>query len=107
MRFVLVFALLLGVGASGAAAQSFDCAKARLATELAICDSARLSRLDQEMASLYFALPYVVRGEIKGSQRRWLRRRNACGYDRRRIARSYRRRIEILSQFYRETAGGT
>jgi uncharacterized protein len=99
MRVALVVALFLGLGASGAAAQSFDCAKARLATELAICDSARLSRLDQELAALYFALPYVVREEIKGSQRRWLRRRNACGYDRSCIARSYRRRIEVLSQF--------
>ncbi len=98
MRAVVMFAVFLGLGASGAAAQSFDCAKARLATELAICDSARLSRLDREMASLYFALPYVVREEIKGSQRRWLRRRNACGYDQRCIARSYRRRIDVLSQ---------
>jgi uncharacterized protein len=99
MRVALVFALFLGLGASGATAQSFDCEKARLAAEFAICDSQRLSRLDEEMSALYFGLPYVVRNEIKVSQRRWLRRRNACGYDTRCIEDAYLRRIEVLSQF--------
>ncbi|RIA56378.1 lysozyme inhibitor LprI family protein [Dichotomicrobium thermohalophilum] len=99
MRFAVAFAVFLGLGASQAAAQSFDCSKARLAAELAVCDSPRLSRLDEEMSALYFGLPYVVRDEIKGAQRRWLRRRNACGYDERCIEEAYLRRIEVLSQF--------
>ncbi len=99
MRYAILTAVFLGLGASGATAQSFDCSKARLAAEFAICDSQRLSRLDEEMSALYFGLPYVIRQEIKGSQRRWLRRRNACGYDRECIARAYRRRIDVLSQF--------
>jgi uncharacterized protein len=82
-----------------AAAQSFDCAKARLPTEIAICNSVRLSRLDEEMASLYFGLPHYVREDVKRSQRRWLRRRNACRYDRQCIAREYRRRIGVLSSY--------
>jgi uncharacterized protein len=99
MRFLLFIPILIGLGVSVVSAQSFDCSKARIAAEHAICDYPQLGRLDEEMASLYFSLPYVVRNEIKGSQRRWLRRRNACGYDRRCIARSYRRRIDVLSQF--------
>ncbi len=99
MRFVVLLALFAGLGSSVAAAQSFDCGKARLAAEFAICDSPRLGRLDEEMSALYFGLPHVVRNEIKGSQRRWLRRRNACGYDRGCIARAYRNRIYVLSQF--------
>jgi uncharacterized protein len=99
MRCLLLFALFLGLGASGASAQSFDCSKARLAAEIAVCDSQQLSRLDEEMSALYFGLPFVVREEIKGSQRRWLRRRNACGYDPLCIEDAYLRRIEVLSQF--------
>jgi uncharacterized protein len=99
MRYAILAAIVLGLGASGATAQSFDCSKARMAAEFAICDSQRLSRLDEEMSALYFGLPYVVREEIKSSQRRWLRRRNACGYDQTCIEEYYFRRIEVLSQF--------
>jgi len=99
MRYAILTAIFLGLGASGATAQSFDCGKARMAAEFAICDSQRLSRLDEEMSALYFGLPYGVREEIKGSQRRWLRRRNACGYDQICIEEYYFRRIEVLSQF--------
>lgn len=98
MRLLLVLPLFLGLGATGAAAQSFDCSKARRAAEFAICDSLRLSRLDEEMSALYYGLPHAVREQIERSQLRWLRRRNACGYDRRCIARAYRRRIDVLSQ---------
>lgn len=99
MRFLILFAFAVGFGVSGASAQSFDCDDARLDAEFAICDSSRLSCLDEDMSALYYDLPNAVREEIKGSQLRWLRRRNACGYDRRCIARAYRRRIDFLSQF--------
>jgi uncharacterized protein len=99
MRLFIVLALSVIAGTSAASAQSFDCSKARIATEFAICDSQRLSRLDEEMASLYFGLPHYIREDIKGEQRRWLRRRNACGYDRRCIGRAYRRRIDTLSRY--------
>lgn len=99
MRFIVVLAFVLTAGASAVSAQSFDCDKARIATEFAICDSPRLSRLDERMASLYFGLPHYIREDIEGEQLRWLRRRNACGYDRRCIARAYRRRIDTLSRY--------
>lgn len=99
MRAVLMVGVLLALSATGASAQSFDCGKARLATERAICDSAHLSRLDEEMASLYFGLPHYVRKDIEREQLRWLRRRNACRYDEPCIARAYRNRIEALSAY--------
>jgi len=99
VRIFLFFAVFLGIGMPAVSAQSFDCDKARLDTEYAICDSPRLSRLDEEMSSLYYDLPRYVRNEIKRSQLRWLRRRNACGYNRRCIARAYRRRIEFLLDY--------
>lgn len=99
MRLFALLGVLFAVIGSGASAQSFDCSKARLDAELAICDSPRLSRLDEQMSSLYFSLPRYVRGEIKASQRRWLRRRNACGYDEGCIARTYLDRIDALSSY--------
>jgi len=105
MRITMLAAMLTAFCASGASAQSFDCAKASIATEFTICDSARLSRLDQEMSALYFALPFAARENIKSAQRRWLRRRNACGYDQDCIARAYRRRIDELAGD-RGTGGG-
>lgn len=99
MRLFALLAAVFFLTANDASAQSFDCGKARLDAEIAICESARLSRLDEEMASLYFGLPQYVREDIKGAQVRWLRRRNACGYDRRCIARAYRRRIDVLSRY--------
>ncbi len=99
MRVVLMAAAILAVSMGGVSAQSFDCAKARLDTEVAVCDSARLSRLDEEMASLYYGLPHYVRKDIGREQRRLLRRRNACGYDVRCIARAYRQRIGALSAY--------
>jgi len=99
MRAVLLVGVLLALSATGASAQSFDCGKARLASEKAICDSARLSRLDEEMASLYFGLPHYLRKDIEREQLRWLRRRNACRYDGQCIARAYRRRIQTLSAY--------
>jgi uncharacterized protein len=99
MRVVLMAAMLLAVSMGGVSAQSFDCAKARLDTEVAICNSARLSRLDEEMASLYFGLPHYVRKDIGREQLRWLRRRNACGYNVQCIARAYHQRIGTLSGY--------
>jgi len=99
MRMFIVLAVSVIAGAPAVSAQSFDCDKARIATEFAVCDSPRLSRLDERMASLYFGLPHYIREDIESEQLRWLRRRNACGYDRRCIARAYRRRIDTLSRY--------
>lgn len=99
MRFIVLLAFVMTVGSTTASAQSFDCDKARIATEYAICDSDRLSRLDEEMASFYFGLPHHIREDIEGEQARWLRRRNTCRYDHDCIARAYHRRIDELSSY--------
>ncbi len=99
MRYAILAAVFLGLGESGASAQSFDCSKASLATEQAICASAELGRLDEQMALLYFGLPVDVREAMRKSQRDWLRRRNRCGFDDVCIADAYRSRIQVLSQY--------
>jgi len=99
MRFAFLFALFLGLDAAGASAQSFDCNKASLATEQAICASTELGQLDEQLASLYFSLPMDVREAMRRSQLDWLRRRNRCGFDQACIADAYRSRVQVLSQY--------
>lgn len=98
MRFLIAVFVLL-VGSVPASAQSFNCRYAKLPTEVAICQNHELGRLDQKMASLFYGLPRHLRVELKGSQARWLRRRNACGYNFDCIERAYRRRIRFLSEY--------
>jgi uncharacterized protein YecT (DUF1311 family) len=64
---------------------SFNCTQARSPDEVAICDSTRLSVLDQEMASL-FSKQLAGLGErqqqlVRTEQQGWLRERMSCGDD--------------------------
>lgn len=99
VSIVAMFLFLLAACSVSAFAQSFNCRYAKLPAEVAICQSAELSALDSQMASLYFALPSGVRDRLEGSQMRWLRQRNACGYNFDCIASAYRERIDFLSEF--------
>jgi uncharacterized protein len=104
MRRLIIAAALLLVGlAPGApsdvAAQSFDCRRASLDAEYAICANPRLSLLDEEMSFLYTSLPSSLRSELRASQLAWLRRRNACGYDIGCIRNAYVQRIDFLSGY--------
>ena len=67
-------------------------------TELAICSSATLSRLDQELASVYGAVKADGRDH---GQINWLRnQRNACGSNNYCIEKAYNNRIEALRGGY-------
>jgi uncharacterized protein len=84
---------------------SFNCRYARTPVENAICDSRYLSQLDRRMARTYFRVmnsQYMkyenpaFANEVKGDHRRWISRRNACGYDEGCIARRYESYIPQL-----------
>jgi uncharacterized protein len=96
---LLIAMILLAAGTLSASAQSFNCRYAKKHAEVAICENEHLGQLDEEMASLYFGLPGYVREELEESQARWLRRRNACGYNFDCLERAYRRRIYALSDY--------
>lgn len=104
MRKILVLTipslLLAGSWAAPAAAASFNCRYAALPAEVAICNSGQLHRLDERMASLYFGLksdlPSDGVWELKQGQRRFISRRNACGYSKGCIANAYENRIDRL-----------
>lgn len=92
MRALLVI-LLFTSSAFGA---SFDCAKASTPVEKIICESPRLSALDDELAATYAAALKIDRDAVRASQRRWLAEdRNQCDYDGC-LEASYLLRIAIL-----------
>jgi uncharacterized protein YecT (DUF1311 family) len=80
---------------------SFACAKARGATEQAICGSVTLAGYDRSVAAAYrFALQRAD-GEaqtIRQAQRDWIATRNACGADADCLGKSMRERLDQLMQ---------
>jgi len=88
---------------ASAQAQSFNCRAAYQPDEVLICQSDRLSALDQRMSSLYFRLRNRLFGEerraLEAEQARWLRSRSACGRDFGCIQRHYERRIAQLLNY--------
>jgi uncharacterized caspase-like protein/uncharacterized protein YecT (DUF1311 family) len=79
---------------------SFDCGRASLPAERAICDSSRLAALDVRMTALYTGLRSRIgpaqRASLLASQRNWLHQRNACGSDASCIERRYLEQIRYL-----------
>lgn len=98
--------------AAQAGSPSFNCAYAKLPSEVAICKSDLLGDLDSRMAGIYFGLvndyrvPHRAKARIKREQGGWLRSRNHCGYEFGCLQSKYQRRISRLSfwaqQFYGE-----
>lgn len=86
IRFIRVvlcaaFSLSLGMGAPSTSAASFNCSKARPGVEQAICLDPGLSRLDEQMASAYWAVLANTADSTftRKTQRDWLRfSRNVC-----------------------------
>ena len=79
------------------ASPSFSCARASLAAEIAVCNSASLASLDNHLADLYAsALQNRGSSYARDQQRSWLDRRNACGSDASCIEQRYREQISLL-----------
>ena len=90
-----------------APAASFNCNLAKGCVENVICQSPQLSKLDSEMAEIY----YEIKAEFSRNQRdllkefvedqkAWLRDRNACGCNANCLLREYRRRIGDLYSWH-------
>ena len=81
-------------------AQSFNCRLARSPDEVAICQDAELSQLDEQMSSLYFSVRNREsnRGsaELEHEQVDWLASRRVCGRDFRCLRAAYNVRINDL-----------
>lgn len=90
-------AVLISVPAN---AQSFNCRYAKTADEVLICQTPRLSALDERMSSIFFRLRSNLHGRersrLEADQAEWLHERRACGRDVSCIESAYRRRIREL-----------
>ena len=94
--------------ASGAHGPSFDCARATIPTEVAICRDASLSALDQQLSSAFRrALATAVGNDaaaLVAAQRAWVRQRNACGANDRCLSQTMTARLTDLHET-RQDAG--
>ena len=94
MKFFVLFALVLSCSAATYAA-SFDCAKAGSKIEKMVCADSALSKLDQDLGTIFNSLK-SANVEIVSEQKKWLReRRNTC-QDILCLANAYKGRIEEL-----------
>jgi uncharacterized protein len=80
----LIFLGMLVLVVSGAQAASFDCRKARMPDEVAICHHRDLSELDAEMGALWFSyrqIPFLMgmSGARRDDAGTFLSKRAACG----------------------------
>lgn len=79
---------------------SFNCNRARLAAELAICGSGQLARYDRELSDLYRQLKdrmsRTQRKRLDRVQKGWLAQRNRCGGQVDCIGTQYRQRISYF-----------
>jgi uncharacterized protein len=95
----------LGLAAGPGRADNYaplDCAKAKSASEIAVCKSYALGQDEARMATLYGIVISLVamgqKGDIVDSQRRWVATREACASDAECLFRAYRTRIEELTR---------
>lgn len=88
------------IGASGAHAASFDCAKAKTADEKTICRNRSLSDADVKMATMFTMNTHLVmmgaRGNMQDRQREWLAERNTCRGNFKCLTAAYDKRLREL-----------
>ena len=100
--FVLLSFVLSALLATPVDAQSFDCKKARTATEKAICAAPDLGYLDSAMAVAYGAahakMNHAGREELLAGQRSWLKVRDSCGGKGDCLSNAYLKRLSALGK---------
>lgn len=81
----------------------FDCAYAKLATEIAICNSNTLAQYDRTINQIYVRLSLRLSRKnnkrLARNQKRWLGKRNRCGGNVSCIEKAYRTRISVLKAY--------
>ncbi len=94
LKLLLIFALVLSCSTTMHAA-SFDCSKASSKIEKAICANSALSKLDQDLGTLFNSVK-IDDTKIVSEQKKWLlERRNICK-DTDCLINEYNKRIDEL-----------
>ena len=98
---IAVAFLAVSVPARAADYAPINCGKASLPAERAICRNYPLGQAEARMATLFGVVTSLVamgqRSDIGDAQRKWLKKRNACGDNTTCLARAYQSRIGSLS----------
>lgn len=88
---------------AAAARPSFDCGRARTASEITICGSPYLANLDRQLADAYGAQLRLLSGSAReglvDSQISWLNERQACGSNAQCMADLYISRRETITRW--------
>lgn len=96
----ILIGLFLAAASPSAYAAAFDCGKAKLAAEVAICRDDKLSRLDEQMADQYFKVRTLLTGpeqrQLSIGQRAFISARNNCESETNCIAGIYSIRMDEL-----------
>ncbi len=91
------------------AGPSFDCRRASLPAEQAICSDPELAQWDEKMVEAYAALldrlPANQRGTLLQDQNAWLRQRNRCGASVDCLMSAYLDRVAYLNEYTAGDAG--
>lgn len=95
-RALIAFLFILATASTSAFGASFDCQKPASHAEKSICSDEELFSLDDDLAKAYVAA-LREHPNLRESQRRWLRQRNACQI-RECLVAAYRTRIAELSK---------
>ena len=105
----LFFALICCSLPVNAHAQSFSCRSAKTPDEIAICQNRVLSKLDEQMVTLFLArraaLSESQQALLTAQQQLWLRERMICAADVSCIENAYSKRISQLTPFGTITTG--
>ena len=98
MRTLIVAAALVLAANVPAKAASFNCTSAKLPAEVLICQNDNLSAADEINASIYSQLRGWVPNKkvFNANERKWIKDRNACGYDLRCLKAQYENHIAYL-----------
>jgi uncharacterized protein len=99
--WVLIFVAMIASGLDwhDARAASFDCTKARTASDRAICATPALSAKDDELARVFNQVKTPSNADsLLAEERQWLAMRRACGGDQTCLSNWYDQRIAALKQ---------
>ncbi len=109
MKRVAFAVLALAVCAARAGAQepqpSFDCEKASNAAEREICRFEPLMMMDRALARIYPAARKSGGKAVSAAQRKWLKKRNACGGNRDCLMQAHVRRLVALGRAAGDAGG--
>lgn len=107
--YFVAFSIVGGGAALAADAKpSFDCGSAKKSSERAICDYAKLAKLDKHVMTTYLKAVKIVapgdRGKIRWEHKAFMVTRDKCGYSSGCIEMRYNERLARLGYWQKKSS---